>query len=134
MTATNGPGSDAIAPEISNSELPHIGRIRTDTAGAAGNYGVDVTHGHVIVRNSQLYISGEGWSFCNSGGQPSLVTSTVPRGHRRHVQQARSRRGRKQQLLPLLVGTRRPIENWATPPETLDGRVFVSQLQRQLSP
>lgn len=134
MTATNGPGSDAVAPEISNSELPHIDRIRTDTAGAAGNYGVDATNGHVIVRNSQLYISGTEWSFYNSGGQPRLATSTVQgatAGMSSKCDLVVDANNNSYPCSEAPIGQSRIGPHRLRP---LDGRMFVSQLQLQLSP
>jgi hypothetical protein len=76
MTATSD-GTTATGLSLNSSELPHIDGINVYVAGAPTNLGIAVySGGHVVVRNSWLYISGQGASFAGNAGS-RLSSSTV---------------------------------------------------------
>jgi hypothetical protein len=76
MTATSN-DTTATGLMLTSSELPHIDDINVYVAGAPTNLGVAVYGGgHVVVRNSWLYISGQGASFAGNAGS-RLDSSTV---------------------------------------------------------
>jgi hypothetical protein len=78
MTATNAADASAFALWIIDSEQPHIDGVNTYTAGAGYNRGIfiEAASGHVVIRNSWIYIAGPGFSVVGND-LSRLVSSTV---------------------------------------------------------